>query len=157
MVISGNTINFRCRESTVGRLYHEGRFSTRASRSESDGVLRIPNHLDGIVEPLNAYVRPSQEYSRGHFRYDSDALRAFNGLARPLFAGMRTWAAEGLPAHYTGGFLLLVSPTGSLRRCHEFPSSSWAGQAGEIKWPQEITGNQQLVPRRGRADRGQYS
>lgn len=139
VVFSGNAIYFRCREATLGRLYHEGRFSTEASWSEADGIPRIPDPLDGIIEPLNAYARLSQEYSRRHLRYDGDALRAFTGLTRPLFAGMRTWAAEGLPAHYMDAFLLFVSSTGSLRRRPEFPSFSWAGQAGEIKWPQEIS------------------
>lgn len=139
VVFSGNAIFFRCREATLGRLYHEGRFSTEASWSEADGVPRIPDPLDGIVEPLNAYARLSQEYSRRHLRFDGEALRAFTGLIRPLFAGMRTWAAEGLPAHYMDAFALFVSPTGSLRRRPEFPSFSWAGQAGEIKWPQEIS------------------
>lgn len=112
VVFFGNAIYFRCRESSLGRVYYEGRFSTEASWSKADDVPRTPDPLDGIINSLNAYMRLSQEYSRRHLRYDGDALQAFTGLTRPLFAGMRTLAAEGFPAYYMDDFLLFVSPTG---------------------------------------------
>lgn len=50
---------------------------------------------------------------------------------------MGTPSAEGLPAYYVNAFMLFTSPGSNLRRRHEFASYSWAGWAGELKWPRE--------------------
>lgn len=94
----------------------------------------IPSPVDSIRPCLTSYVQLSQEYSRRVLSRDGDALRAFHGIGRPLFAGMRTVSVEGLPAYYVNAFLLFKTTSAETSRRREFASYSWAGWCGGMEW-----------------------
>jgi hypothetical protein len=89
------------------------------------------------VEAVMAYRKLCEEYSRRKLQHSGNALCAFQGICRPLFAKMRTPSLEGLPARHLNYFLLFVAKKGNLQRRAEFPSFSWAGWEGEVVWPRE--------------------
>ncbi|KFZ08461.1 hypothetical protein V502_09339 [Pseudogymnoascus sp. VKM F-4520 (FW-2644)] len=60
-------------------------------------ICGLPGPLDGAFPSLSAYLELFEEYSRRELRYDGDVLRAFYGLIRPLFGGMKTSSAEAFP------------------------------------------------------------
>ena len=95
-------------------------------------ICGLPSPLDSALPFVSAYMELFEEYSRRELRYDGDALRAFYGLLRALFAGMKTFAAEGLPAYYVNAFMLFTSPGANLRRRHGFASFSWAGRRTKV-------------------------
>ncbi|KFY42851.1 hypothetical protein V495_04313 [Pseudogymnoascus sp. VKM F-4514 (FW-929)] len=124
LIFINDRVFFRCQTAGWGETYEAG-------------LSRIPDQPDGKLPSIAAYIELFEEYSRRELRYDGDALRGFYGIIRPLFMGMRARSVEGLPAYYVNAFILFTSPDANLRRRHEFASFSWAGWAGELKWPRE--------------------
>ena len=138
LIFIDNRVFFRCQAASWDDTSSADEFRTLVEGDVNETrICGIPDPLQNIFSCLSAYLKLFGEYPRRELRYDGDALRAFYGLIRPLFAGMKIESAEGLPAHYINAFMLFTPPGSNLRRRHEFPSFSWAGWAGEIKWPRE--------------------
>jgi hypothetical protein len=138
LIFVDNRVFFRCQAASWDETSSTDKLSSLIKGSTNEPpICGLPGPSDGVLPSLTAYVELFEEYSRRELRYDGDAIRAFYGLTRALFGGLGTPSAEGLPAYYVNAFLLFTSPRSNLRRRHEFASYSWAGWAGELKWPRE--------------------
>ncbi|KFY88624.1 hypothetical protein V500_06230 [Pseudogymnoascus sp. VKM F-4518 (FW-2643)] len=138
LIFVDNRVFFTCQSANWDETSSMDRLTSLVESDTSEPrICGLPGPLDGAFPSLSAYLELFEEYSRRELRHDGDALRAFYGLIRPLFGGMKTSSAEGLPAYYVNAFMLFTSPSSNLRRRHEFASFSWAGWAGELKWPRE--------------------
>ncbi|KAI8625947.1 HET-domain-containing protein [Xylariaceae sp. FL1651] len=84
--------------------------------------------------PLRRFADHVYTYTSRNLTYQSDILRAFNGIQTALTASMgNTEMISGLPIAALDWALLWNGvPHGTLRRRHGFPSWSWAGWCGSI-------------------------
>ncbi|OBT94587.2 hypothetical protein VE01_07934 [Pseudogymnoascus verrucosus] len=138
LIFVDNRLFFRCQAASWDETSSTDKLPSLVECGTNEPrICGLPGPSDGALPSLAAYVELFEEYSRRELRYDGDAIRAFYGLLQTLFGGMETPSAEGLPAFYINAFMLFTSPGSNLRRRHEFASFSWAGWAGELKWPRE--------------------
>ncbi|SPO04197.1 uncharacterized protein DNG_06880 [Cephalotrichum gorgonifer] len=136
IIFTDSQIHFRCQDAN----WSEGSWSDKWSHwvdADDGNISRIPGPYDGWLPSFWAYQKLCEDYSRRRLLHGGDALRAIAGVSRPLFAGMRTLAVEGLPGYYLDHFLLFVSLHGEARRRPAFGSFSWAGWEGRVMWPRE--------------------
>ncbi|OBT50722.1 hypothetical protein VE04_08225 [Pseudogymnoascus sp. 24MN13] len=138
LIFVDNRLFFRCQAASWDETSSTDKLPSLVECGTNEPrICGLPGPSDGALPSLAAYVELFEDYSRRELRYDGDAIRAFYGLLQTLFGGMETPSAEGLPAFYINAFMLFTSPGSNLRRRHEFASFSWAGWAGELKWPRE--------------------
>ena len=86
------------------------------------------------VPPTTQYAKLVREYSRRKLTYDSDAMNAIKGALRFLESTLETRCYSGLPEAYLKWTLLWASPESLIRRT-TFPSYSWVGWKGEVRFP----------------------
>ena len=138
LIFVDNQVFFRCQGANWDETSSANKASSLVGGDINEPrICGLPDPVHNILPCLSVYLELFEEYSRRELRYDGDALRAFYGLIRPLFAGMQTPSVEGLPGYYVNAFMLFTSPGANLRRRREFASFSWTGWAGELKWPRE--------------------
>ncbi|KAI3317126.1 HET-domain-containing protein [Xylariaceae sp. AK1471] len=89
--------------------------------------------------PLRRFANHVNAYTSRNLTYQSDTLRAFNGIQTALAASMgNTEMLFGLPvAALDWALLWRGAPNSTLKRRRGFPSWSWAGWCGSIIMAQD--------------------
>jgi hypothetical protein len=107
---------------------------------EDDGIHRLS--FNSIQDPLSRFQQQLSSYTRRNLTFQSDALNAFAGLQRAMTRSLSgTRFFHGLPAAVFDWAILWSSVGsmdeggGTLTRCSEFPSWSWAGWKGHVSPP----------------------
>jgi hypothetical protein len=120
--------------------------------------------------PLRRFADHVNAYTSRNLTYQSDILKAFNGIQTALAASMgNTEMIPGLPVAALDWALFWNGvPYGTLRRRHGFPSWSWAGWCGIVimaqdhfsefdqKWLRERTWHQWHLGRLVEETAGRY-
>lgn len=79
------------------------------------------------------YFRAVQAYTLRTLTFPSDTLKAFSGIGAVLSQALSSEMIYGLPASIFD-LALLWQPAGKMSRKEGFPSWSWAGWHGAVRW-----------------------
>ncbi|OBT86187.1 hypothetical protein VE02_06208 [Pseudogymnoascus sp. 03VT05] len=99
LIFVDNQVFFRRQVGSWDETSSIDKLSSLVEGGTNEPRIGLPGPLDSVLPSLTAYVELFEEYSRRELRYDGDAIGDFYGLLRPLFGGMGTPSAEGLPAY----------------------------------------------------------
>lgn len=92
------------------------------------------------------YVNVMEEYTQKALTYQSDAMNAVKGIGRTMSEIMRSDLFMGIPACAFDLFILFTSQQQpSLRRRPGFPSYSWSGWAGGVRFLEVFEKDDQLI------------
>ncbi|KAF2461956.1 heterokaryon incompatibility protein-domain-containing protein [Lineolata rhizophorae] len=91
-----------------------------------------------IGDPEKHFQDSVEEYTKRQLTHEYDALNAFAGVSNHLQTIAGFSAIFGIPKQHLG-FNLLWDERGPLKRRREFPSWSWAGWIGPVRFPWRIT------------------
>ncbi|KAF4627631.1 hypothetical protein G7Y89_g10524 [Cudoniella acicularis] len=127
----GNEVHFRCREATWSENCID-RFQANRDRFLAS-LLQVDWGYDSPIEDLQEILF---YYSQRAITNQSDALRALAGIIRRLSNRMKCSFFQGLP---TASFDMLLifrafSKSSSFRRRKGFPSYSWTGWIGGLRY-----------------------
>jgi hypothetical protein len=82
-----------------------------------------------------------QAYTRKYLTYPDDVLRAITGIMRYYEQRVLLNFVEGMPAEVFDAFVLFRSEGCTLHRRRGYPSYSWAGWTGHIRFSGAVTEN----------------
>ncbi|KAJ4986742.1 hypothetical protein SVAN01_07801 [Stagonosporopsis vannaccii] len=136
LIFINGQVYFRCHEANWSEETWADKWTHWLDADDSN-ISRVPDPVEGFLPSCWAYQKLCEDFSRRKLQNDEDALRALEGVTRPMAAGMETHLVEGLPGYYLDHFLLFISTTGDMRRRAQFASFSWAGWDGAKMWPRE--------------------
>jgi hypothetical protein len=91
------------------------------------------NYLDRNKPASLAYFEAVEDYTSRDLSYPSDILKAFSGFLQVQQRMIGTDSLSGLPTSIFD-MALLWQPVGPMQRRDGFPSWSWAGWQGRVRW-----------------------
>lgn len=136
LIFADGKVFFHCQRAIWREDFAAEDINMWCNLGEFDNAFAINNPN---MPPTTQYAKLVREYSRRELTYDSDAMNAFKGALRFLESALETPCYSGLPEAYLNWALLWAPSESLIRRLAfpfaEFPSYSWVGWKGEIRFP----------------------
>ena len=136
LIFADGQVYFHCQRAIWREDFAAEDINMRCNLGEFDNAFAINNPN---MPPTEQYAKLVREYSRRKLTYDSDAMNAFKGALQFLESTLETRCYSGLPEAYLNWALLWASSESLIRRTAfpftVFPSYSWVGWKGEVRFP----------------------
>jgi hypothetical protein len=131
LIFTNDQLYYVCPSHVYGEDVYEG------NQSEPDKVLRFSDITSRYIREGQAqsvmYFQVVQAYTLRTLTFPSDTLNAFSGIGAVLSQALSSEMVYGLPASIFD-LALLWQPAGEMSRKEGFPSWSWAGWHGAVRW-----------------------
>ncbi|UKZ66056.1 uncharacterized protein TrAtP1_007239 [Trichoderma atroviride] len=131
LIFANHQLSFVCPSHVYGEDVHEG------NQLGPDTVLKTPDITSRYIregQPQSVmYFRAVQAYTLRTLTFPSDTLKAFSGIGAVLSQTLSSEMISGLPASIFD-LALLWQPASKMSRKEGFPSWSWAGWHGAVRW-----------------------
>ena len=131
LIFADGKVFYHCQQAIWREDFTAEDFHMQCNLGEFDNTFAIDNPN---VPPTTQYAKLVREYSRRNLTFDNDAINAFQGTLSFLSSQLETSCYAGLPGPLRDWALLWASPVSLVRR-NTFPSYSWLGWKGEVRFP----------------------
>ena len=131
--MTNQQVFFRCRSGVWAETNPTKQLGVRA-----DMYARMLQNISG-GNRLQAYREFVHDYSARRLSFEEDVLNAFSGITS-IFASAQSWRfVEGVLLQHLASEILFIHETQPIRRVladrkNGFPSWSWAGWNGRVRW-----------------------